>query len=313
MASFGEELRRHREVRSISLREIADATKINIRFLEALETNDFKHLPGGQFNKGFIRAYSRHLGVDGEGMVDAYLMEMKVQDEADRALGKASAPNRGSFVTGRVIAGLAALLLLGAVAAGIAALWLHFKGKRSTVSEAPALHATTASSSEVASAPDNGKAAALPPARDTPQQAGGGSETAGGSVEPASVRGTGAGLTPSGGAQPASSDVAPAAAPIEGLPQGALTLFITPLGRTKLKLACNSKETYAGVIEPGRSLTQKCEGVFEVSIDDAGAANFFLNGERVYLGRPRQAVAGRHISAANYVEFTQPPGGGATK
>ena len=58
MANFGEELKRQRELRAIGLREIADATKINMRFLESLENNDFKHLPGGQFNKCFIRAYA---------------------------------------------------------------------------------------------------------------------------------------------------------------------------------------------------------------------------------------------------------------
>src|SRR5213594_1584151 len=95
MASFGEELRRQRELRSISLLEISDATKINIRFLEALEQNDFKHLPGGQFNKGFIRAYARHLGVDGEEMVDAYLLETRRQEGGTTAAGRASAQDGG--------------------------------------------------------------------------------------------------------------------------------------------------------------------------------------------------------------------------
>src|SRR6185436_13079198 len=84
MASFGEELRRQRELRAISLREISDATKINIRFLEALEQNDFKHLPGGQFNKGLIRGHARHIGVSPEDMVIAYLLEMKSEDEGTR-------------------------------------------------------------------------------------------------------------------------------------------------------------------------------------------------------------------------------------
>ena len=47
MSSFGEELRRERELRQISLREISESTKINVRYLDALERNDFKHLPGG--------------------------------------------------------------------------------------------------------------------------------------------------------------------------------------------------------------------------------------------------------------------------
>ena len=44
--SFGEELRRERELRQISLREIANATKIDVRQLEALEQNEFSRLLG---------------------------------------------------------------------------------------------------------------------------------------------------------------------------------------------------------------------------------------------------------------------------
>jgi hypothetical protein len=74
--SFGEELRRERELRQISLREVAEATKINLRFLEALENNDFDTLPGGFFVRGFIKAFARHIGVNEEAMVNAYLLEL---------------------------------------------------------------------------------------------------------------------------------------------------------------------------------------------------------------------------------------------
>ena len=76
MANFGDTLKRERELRDITLREISDATKINIRYLEALEQNRFESLPGGLFNKGFIRAYSTYIGVDGEAMVNCYLQEI---------------------------------------------------------------------------------------------------------------------------------------------------------------------------------------------------------------------------------------------
>jgi helix-turn-helix protein len=76
MANFGDTLKRERELREITLREISDATKINIRYLEALEQNRFESLPGGLFNKGFIRAYSTYIGVDGEAMVNCYLQEI---------------------------------------------------------------------------------------------------------------------------------------------------------------------------------------------------------------------------------------------
>ena len=85
MASFGETLKRERELREISLRQISEATKINIRYLEALEENRFDALPGGLFNKGFIRAYATFIGVDGESMVDAYLHDLTARQQGPEA------------------------------------------------------------------------------------------------------------------------------------------------------------------------------------------------------------------------------------
>ncbi|HWY70859.1 MAG TPA: RodZ domain-containing protein [Terriglobales bacterium] len=57
-------MRREREMRGVSLEEISESTKIGTRSLRALEDEDFEKLPGGIFNKGFVRAYSRFLGLD---------------------------------------------------------------------------------------------------------------------------------------------------------------------------------------------------------------------------------------------------------
>jgi cytoskeletal protein RodZ len=72
LASFGEELRREREIRGISVKEIADATKISKRFLEAIERNDHKTLPAPVFTRGFVREYARYLGLNAEEMVNRY-------------------------------------------------------------------------------------------------------------------------------------------------------------------------------------------------------------------------------------------------
>jgi cytoskeletal protein RodZ len=72
LASFGEELRREREIRGISLKEIADATKISKRFLEAIERNDHRTLPAPVFTRGFVREYSRYLGLNAEEIVNRY-------------------------------------------------------------------------------------------------------------------------------------------------------------------------------------------------------------------------------------------------
>ncbi|HET6278579.1 MAG TPA: helix-turn-helix domain-containing protein [Candidatus Polarisedimenticolia bacterium] len=77
MGRIGQTLKQARELREIDLREISDATKINIRYLEAIETNRFEVLPGGVFNKGFIRAYANYIGLDGQAMVDNYVHDLE--------------------------------------------------------------------------------------------------------------------------------------------------------------------------------------------------------------------------------------------
>jgi transcriptional regulator with XRE-family HTH domain len=70
--SFGENLRREREMRGVGLEEIATATRISTRFLQALENEQWDRLPGGVFNRGFIRAVARFLGLDEEALIAEY-------------------------------------------------------------------------------------------------------------------------------------------------------------------------------------------------------------------------------------------------
>ena len=72
MASFGENLRRERELRGVELRDIADATKISVRFLQALEQDRVDVLPGGIFPRSFVRQYAKHLGLDPDRMVTEF-------------------------------------------------------------------------------------------------------------------------------------------------------------------------------------------------------------------------------------------------
>ncbi len=73
MGTFGETLRKEREKRGITLENVSEATKIGTRFLRALEAEQFEQLPGGVFNKGFVRAYAKHVGLDEEKTVADYL------------------------------------------------------------------------------------------------------------------------------------------------------------------------------------------------------------------------------------------------
>ncbi len=149
MSSFGEELRRERELRQITLREISEATKISLRYLDALERNDFRHLPGGVFNKGFVRAYAQFIGVDPEAMVNAYLLEENDQqarvrertgdgregpkrsDSATADAARAGRPRqeRTQPTAWRVVSVLLLLVAAG-VLAGMVVLWLKRRGEQ---------------------------------------------------------------------------------------------------------------------------------------------------------------------------------------
>jgi len=72
-SSFGEWLRRQREMREISLRDIADRTKISLRYLEAMEADRFDLLPAPIFAKGFLREYARYVGLSADEVVNHYL------------------------------------------------------------------------------------------------------------------------------------------------------------------------------------------------------------------------------------------------
>jgi cytoskeleton protein RodZ len=70
--NFGSYLKHERELRGVPLEEISGATKIHIRFLQALEDNNFDELPGEVFIKGYIRSYANTIGSDVEEMLNIY-------------------------------------------------------------------------------------------------------------------------------------------------------------------------------------------------------------------------------------------------
>jgi cytoskeleton protein RodZ len=74
VASFGAQLKQERERKGVTLEDISLTTKIGTRMLRALEEEHFDQLPGGIFNKGFIRAYARCLGMDEDQAVADYLV-----------------------------------------------------------------------------------------------------------------------------------------------------------------------------------------------------------------------------------------------
>jgi cytoskeletal protein RodZ len=72
---FGIKMKRLREERGVTLRQIADATKLSVGALEALERNDISRLPGGIYSRGFVRSYAIEVGVDPEQAVRDFMVQ----------------------------------------------------------------------------------------------------------------------------------------------------------------------------------------------------------------------------------------------
>lgn len=84
MASLGQELKRERELRGISLQEIANTTKISMRFLQALEEDKLDILPGEFFIKSIISAYAKTLGLEKDSVLNKYYETLLYQEQAQK-------------------------------------------------------------------------------------------------------------------------------------------------------------------------------------------------------------------------------------
>ena len=67
-----------RERRGISLKQISEATKISVRFLQAIEAEEFDQLPGGIFSTSYIRQYAQHVGMEESRVLAVYKDRMQV-------------------------------------------------------------------------------------------------------------------------------------------------------------------------------------------------------------------------------------------
>lgn len=70
--TLGEKLRQAREERGISISEVSEQTRISSLYLESIENNNYKPLPGGIFNKGFLKTYAKYIGFDEQEAILEY-------------------------------------------------------------------------------------------------------------------------------------------------------------------------------------------------------------------------------------------------
>lgn len=289
MANFGETLKRERELRKISLREVSEATKIGLRYLEAMEDNRLEQLPGGVFNKGFIRAYAKFIGLDPETILNVYLYDVAhrqrsaperilvprleaedAKEDAKPVLPLSAASSSPSRPRGRWIA--AAAVAFAIVMAGGLLILLR----------APA-----------------GTLVDVDPRQEAPVQAGllrpapivspAAPETA----RPAETR------TPSAATDGAAAETAPRAEMPKTAPVDTnLALFLVTSQSNEIDVYCDGVEKVSRELAAGETVAVSCAGEFILNVENAGVLTVKINGhECLPLGEAGEALEGYTLDA----------------
>ena len=293
MGSLGNILRREREARGISLEEIAAKTKIGIRLLRAIENEQFERLPGGLFNRSFVRQYARVLGVDEEIAVREYLQAFGARKEAAAAAPRSRAPEPPNFSMepeySRVIL---AVLGIGMLIAGIAyggyLLYGYLTADPASTEHRPGAPATVP--------------APIPPAVAEPLAASveeyEASTASDGEVEGrdpyGSIAGAGSGTSP--GSEPLLASAAPAAVTATGSePTSApgsssredLQLRIESHGTVWVSITADGVRQWQGTMRANQTREVQAAESVRLTVGDAGAVSLTLNGKSLPgLGRP---------------------------
>jgi cytoskeleton protein RodZ len=279
--NFGQRLKREREMRGVSRAEICAGTRIGTRFLEALENEQWEVLPGGIFNRGFIRAVARFLGLDEDDLVAEY--DLAVSEQAPAAPVLVSAPPpRKSAPRPVLLVSLAAL----SVVALLGGSWLGWRWQHNRLRQA----ANGAHGISVILA----LAAGRQPDRPQPQPASDQEQPSSSNVsvgDSTRVAGLALGASPS---QPGSQG------------QG-LELKIEAGKETRVSISLDGAKAFDGSIIAGQSRTFAAHDDIDISANDAGALLLELNGQTLApLGPP-----GQPGTATLTRSDLKPAGGGA--
>jgi cytoskeleton protein RodZ len=253
--TFGENLKREREMRGVTLDEIAAATRIATRFLQAIENEQWDKLPGGVFNRGFVRAVAHYLGLDEESIVAEYALAVNDRPSVPVWTGRppAVAPNRPWLAWILAVIVLVALIAGGWFAVRRILAWRSARStQRSAITAvAPSLAAKRES------VPDG-----------TPAMASTDTATASAAVLAATAI--------------AAHSTPEAPAPFE--------LKVEAGKKTKVTVLADDDRVFEGTMKAGENRIFSAKDRFEVSARDAGALLLELNGRMLApIGPPGRA------------------------
>jgi cytoskeleton protein RodZ len=296
MTDVGARLREARERKGISLREIAAATKISLHTLEAVERNDLSRLPGGIFNRGFVRSYAVEVGLDPDEIVREFVAQSAGESPPDLAHDPSggshrrepgfgiyeATSNEAAFESERRIAAVVLKLVLISVAATFVIFYFRSLDRGPEMEIPPARSAVEGAPSDLPAAPADQTGA-------TPDEGG---VPATRPSEPPPVRGA--------ATVPGADLSAPEPAVVPGV-----RLEIAPTGECWVQLTTDGEVVLSRVLAAGERQAHTFQQSAVLQVGDAAACELSINGRPARpLGNPRQ-VRQVVLTRDNYSGFLQ--------
>jgi cytoskeletal protein RodZ len=281
--TVGARLREAREKRGVSLRQIANTTRISVMSLEALERSDLSRLPGGIFTRAFIRTYAQEVGLDPDRIIEDFIAELPPESAAAAARPVAM-EDGDALESDRKAVTTAVKLVL--VSLPIAAFLIYYgmqRGRRPAAAPAPA---ATATGESAAPAPATSSAIAPP-------------------VADATV------IIPAPAAAAPAPTPAPAAGAPVALPAAAprptgLTMDIAPKADCFVSVTVDGEQVFSGLMRGGEKRQVSARDEISLNVGDAGAFAYTLNGKQGRpLGAPGEVVSKR-ITLAEAKDYVTP-------
>jgi cytoskeletal protein RodZ len=259
--TFGESLKRERELRSVTLEEISAATRIATRFLKAIESEEWDQLPGGVFNRGFVRAVARYLGLDEENTVAEYTLAVGDRPSVPVWTGSPPVVTPEQPWLAWIIAAVVVLALLGGGWFGARRLLAWRAARRAAAVSAASSPASSGAQQQTTDATVPGNSdTSTPTAQDAT------------SVAPA-----------------AATDSASASAPISPA-NDLMELKIQAGKRTKVTIVADKDMVFDGTMKAGENHFFSAADHFQVTAKDAGVLHMELNGKTMApIGPPGHA------------------------
>lgn len=154
--TLGEKLRQAREERGFTLSEVSEQTRISSLYLESIEHDDYSKLPGGIFNKGFVKSYAKFVGVnEQEALTDysALLASTATSEESELKLYKPEVLTDDRSGSSMVPTLIKAAIILGLMTAGIWGVLSYFRPSSDQIASNIQQSANTAANTDLSGTP----------------------------------------------------------------------------------------------------------------------------------------------------------------